>query len=133
MTLPYNSTLDDVPSDQKWNKGWRCMGEQDKHVKLSATTQETCFDECLKAFKLAKSEAVFEVNALPEDVSPTDAKDAGCCYWHAGDMPDYRVWFETNKKDEMEKGGCYMAKKTRIYYTGQHAALVDGLYTDFVE
>jgi hypothetical protein len=26
MMLPYNSTLDDAPSDQAWNKGWMCKG-----------------------------------------------------------------------------------------------------------
>jgi len=79
MMLPYNSTLGDVPSDQKWNKGWRCEGKKDNknsHIyplplwkgsmkkaleddtkpwetnKSTITTQEACYTECQSLFSL---------------------------------------------------------------------------------
>lgn len=75
MMLPYNSTLDDVPSEQVWNKGWMCTGDNHHPLPLfkaekkdddklpddrqawhthksTITTQEACYDACTALFKL---------------------------------------------------------------------------------
>jgi len=95
--LPYNSTLDDVPSEQAWNKGYSCnrrayalplfVGKREdvddlpdnrqawETHKSTITTQEACYTECQTFFKLQRSANIWESAKLKRVSGDVDESD----------------------------------------------------------